>query len=257
MTSPVLTAVLQAVDHLPAGVIEELAHATEQAESSSKAYRLADAVAQLDARRSAEAIAEAWRTEPRVTGGELSAMLRAAAAARSAEVLEGRVEVVMTGPSEAGAPTRATEAVVAEVVSGAKRELILVTYAAMSYSPLRVALQEACARGIQPQIVVETVAGSNGLLSTEPANAFAGIAGIRLLHWPASRRKGNYPGRLHAKFVIADRSVAFVTSANLTGSALERNIECGLLVRGGSAPGRLADHVAALIRERVLQPLTP
>jgi phosphatidylserine/phosphatidylglycerophosphate/cardiolipin synthase-like enzyme len=105
--------------------------------------------------------------------------------------------------------------------------------------------------------VVETVAGAKGLLSTEPAAAFSGITGLRLLHWPLDRRRGNIPGRLHAKLVVADRKVAFVTSANLTGSALERNLECGLLVRGGPAPRRLTDHIAALIREGVLQPLTP
>lgn len=257
MRSPVLAAVLEAVDHLPTDVVEELALEVLRARSSQGAFRLADAVAQPDARRVAEVIATAWHQEPTVSGTELAAMLRAAAAARSAEELEGRVEVVMTGPSEPDAPTRATEAVVVDVVSGAKRELILVTYAAMSYGPLRAALQAACARGVKTQVVVETVAGAKGLLSMEPAAAFWGITGLRLLHWPLDRRRGNIPGRLHAKLVVADRKVAFVTSANLTGSALERNLECGLLVRGGPAPRRLTDHIAALIREGVLQPLTP
>ena len=40
---------------------------------------------------------------------------------------------------------------------------------------------------------------------------------------------------MHAKAVIADRSVAFVTSANLTGSAMDHNLEVGVLMRGGTA----------------------
>jgi phosphatidylserine/phosphatidylglycerophosphate/cardiolipin synthase-like enzyme len=38
-------------------------------------------------------------------------------------------------------------------------------------------------------------------------------------------------GVLHAKAVVADDEDVFVTSANLTQAALDRNIEVGLLVR--------------------------
>ncbi|WP_425454039.1 phospholipase D-like domain-containing protein [Nocardioides immobilis] len=38
---------------------------------------------------------------------------------------------------------------------------------------------------------------------------------------------------MHAKVLVVDRRTALVGSANLTGHALERNLECGLLVRGG------------------------
>jgi phosphatidylserine/phosphatidylglycerophosphate/cardiolipin synthase-like enzyme len=183
-------------------------------------------------------------------------MLRAAAAARLAEAQDGIVEVVMTGPSRPDAPARSTEAVVAELVAGARRELILVTYTAAPYPPLRAALEAAAARDVRTMIALETVEGAKGLLSFEPALAFSGVAGIHLLHWPAEERVGFNGGRLHAKVVVADREVAFVTSANLTGSALGHNLECGLVVRGGPAPRRLADHFAALIRDGVLRTLT-
>ena len=52
---------------------------------------------------------------------------------------------------------------------------------------------------------------------------------------------------MHAKAAIADEQVAFVTSANLTGSAIEANMELGLLVRGGSVPRRLERHFRALM----------
>jgi hypothetical protein len=38
----------------------------------------------------------------------------------------------------------------------------------------------------------------------------------------------------------------FVTSANLTQSGVGKNIEAGLLVRGGAAPARAAEYVDAL-----------
>jgi len=60
---------------------------------------------------------------------------------------------------------------------------------------------------------------------------------------------------MHAKLVVADRELAFVTSANLTGNGMEENLECRLLVRGGPIPGRLVDHVRGLLRRGVFQPL--
>ena len=51
---------------------------------------------------------------------------------------------------------------------------------------------------------------------------------------------------MHAKLAVADRRVLLVTSANLTQSGVSKNIEVGLLVRGGSAPVRAAEHVDAL-----------
>ncbi|MDS1271836.1 phospholipase D-like domain-containing protein [Lipingzhangella sp. LS1_29] len=51
---------------------------------------------------------------------------------------------------------------------------------------------------------------------------------------------------MHAKLAVADRRVLLVSSANLTQSGVTANIEAGLLVRGGSAPARAAEHVAAL-----------
>jgi phosphatidylserine/phosphatidylglycerophosphate/cardiolipin synthase-like enzyme len=62
---------------------------------------------------------------------------------------------------------------------------------------------------------------------------------------------------MHAKAAIADRSAALVTSANLTGHALDLNMELGLLVRGGSVPARLADHFNALFASGELVEIQP
>jgi phosphatidylserine/phosphatidylglycerophosphate/cardiolipin synthase-like enzyme len=58
---------------------------------------------------------------------------------------------------------------------------------------------------------------------------------------------------MHAKILIVDRRTALIGSANLTGSALQRNLECGLLVRGGHIPGQLAEH---LLTARGVSPAT-
>lgn len=62
---------------------------------------------------------------------------------------------------------------------------------------------------------------------------FPGLDAVRL-HWPAPQRP---PGAaLHAKIVVVDDRVALVGSANLTSRAMEANLECGILIRGGPHP---------------------
>ena len=52
---------------------------------------------------------------------------------------------------------------------------------------------------------------------------------------------------VHAKAVVADEQTVFVTSANLTEAALERNIEVGLLLRDRALAGSMAAHFRGLI----------
>jgi len=52
---------------------------------------------------------------------------------------------------------------------------------------------------------------------------------------------------LHAKCVVIDGRTAFVSSANFTEAAQERNIEVGVLVRSEIVAERLMNFFAALI----------
>jgi phosphatidylserine/phosphatidylglycerophosphate/cardiolipin synthase-like enzyme len=84
--------------------------------------------------------------------------------------------------------------------------------------------------------------------------------------WPGSSRPNVYydpralqmegpAGVLHAKAVVVDDEVVFVTSANLTEAALERNIEVGLLVRDRALAASVASHFQGLIDKALLDPL--
>jgi phosphatidylserine/phosphatidylglycerophosphate/cardiolipin synthase-like enzyme len=46
--------------------------------------------------------------------------------------------------------------------------------------------------------------------------------------------------------------LVFITSANLTTAALERNMELGMLIRGGPVPDKLRQHLAALATTKVI-----
>ena len=59
-------------------------------------------------------------------------------------------------------------------------------------------------------------------------------------------------GVLHAKAVLADDEAAFVTSANLTEAALDRNIELGLLVRDRAQALSIRGYLQNLIDRSLL-----
>jgi phosphatidylserine/phosphatidylglycerophosphate/cardiolipin synthase-like enzyme len=84
--------------------------------------------------------------------------------------------------------------------------------------------------------------------------------------WPGASRPNVYydpraialdkpAGVLHAKAVVVDEEVVFVTSANLTEAALDRNIELGLLVRDRALAASVSTHFRTLIDRGMLLPL--
>jgi phosphatidylserine/phosphatidylglycerophosphate/cardiolipin synthase-like enzyme len=197
----------------------------------------------LQATADAGPLLDALADVDRSTGLAYLTGLAGGYAQRAAEV---SVETVWSGPGSHHVPVRATAAVLADVIREARRELLLMTYSARQYQPLTMALQTAVSRGVCVNIVVETLQGAGSALAgDEPYQAFTDITGIDLWHWPSAKR--TEPGaKMHAKLAVADRCVLFVTSANLTQSGVGKNIEAGLLVRGGTAPRRAAEHVDAL-----------
>ena len=110
--------------------------------------------------------------------------LAAGYAQRASEV---SVETVWSGPASHHVPVRATAAVLADLVSDARHELLLMTYSARPHPPLTHALRAATVRGVMVTVVVETLQGAGSALSgDEPYQAFTGINGIELWHWPTA-----------------------------------------------------------------------
>ncbi len=191
-----------------------------------------------------------------VSDGEAATYLRGVAAGYARHADSVRVETVWSGPASHRVPVRATARVLTDLVTEASQELVLMTYSAKPYQPLLDALDAAVTRGVAVTVVVETLQGAGSALAgAEPAAAFAAVPGVELWHWPVAKR--TEPGaKLHAKLAVADRRVLLVSSANLTQSGVSKNIEAGVLVRGGSAPRRAAEHVTELKAAGVLVRLT-
>ncbi|GAA2138808.1 DISARM system phospholipase D-like protein DrmC [Glycomyces algeriensis] len=157
------------------------------------------------------------------------------------------IETVWTGPAVHGVPVRSTQLALLNLVGGSTRELWLSTYSAKPHAPLLEAIERAMQRGVSVAIAIEILAGAGSAISgSEPAAAFALLKGAKLYTWPVASRPSD--AKLHAKLALADATTLLVTSANFTTSGLERNLEAGLLVKGGSAPKRAAEHLKALVR---------
>jgi phosphatidylserine/phosphatidylglycerophosphate/cardiolipin synthase-like enzyme len=77
----------------------------------------------------------------------------------------------------------------------------------------------------------------------------------RVFYDPRSLEPDGPMGVLHAKAVVADDEAVFITSANLTEAALDRNIEMGLLVRDRALADSVLSHFRGLVDRGLLSPL--
>lgn len=184
------------------------------------------------------------------------AFLRGVAAAHDQLTTSITVETVWSGPSSHAVPVRATAQALTELIAEARHELLLMTYSARPHDDITAALTDAVNRGVAVTVVVETLQGAGSALSgSEPAAAFSRIAGVEIWHWPVDRRT-EIGSKMHAKLAVADRRLLLVSSANLTQSGVAKNIEAGLLIRGGHAPLRIAEHITELKAHQVLDRLS-
>jgi cardiolipin synthase A/B len=199
----------------------------------------------------------AWMAQAPMKPAELAAALRGASStARLAEHREA-VELVWSGPSTGLVPVRHTEQVLCEVIELATKRLFIVSFVAYEISSVISALKEAVERKVRVEILLESSTASGGIVTTDSVKTMRNsVPGADLYIWSTDAdQPGPRPANasVHAKCIVADANVAFVTSANLTSSAMERNMELGVLVRGGSLPDSLHRHLDALVATGVVK----
>lgn len=258
-TPELVAALAHAAMAMPAGHLEALARSLLHAPAPDPDVR-AQALAAVPTptyRQQAAAVLDAWSSvAPNLTGYGIVLALSAALAATALTRAEQQVEVVWTGPATTDVPVRRTQAVLLEIIDGARSRLTVVSFAAYKVDEVVHSLGVAAGRGVEIRLVLETTADSGGRLTHDAAPAFAALGdAVAVYAWPGDQRAGpdGLAGAMHAKAAIADGQVAFVTSANLTGSAMAANMELGLVVRGGEVPRQLERHVDDLIARGVLR----
>ena len=194
----------------------------------------------------------------------------AAAWIRTVEEATSRMpkpDLVWSGPEVLGLHARDTRRVFEELLSSAKRTVWASTYAFFD-GPKAF---EVLARHMDttPNLRVTLLLNIQRKWgdTTKADNLVRQFADhFWKTDWPGSSRPNIYfdpralepkgpKGVLHAKALVVDDESVFVTSANLTEAALDRNIEIGLLVRDRALAASLACHFQGLIDQKLLHPL--
>ena len=256
MTDRLVAAAVELAETVPCAAVGAAAGAVEsQPGWSPEASRLlmaADPASGVTVRL--EAVADAWAAAPTLPGAAVAVALRAATLAVARQRSDTELSLVWTGPPTAELGLRSTRAVLNGMVAAATKSLVLVSYAGYDVDDLVESLQEAVARGVDLVLVLETSA--DGGLTVDAAQAFRALRGsARFYRWPVEQRDARISAtaRLHVKCSIRDGCEAFVTSANLTGAAINDNMELGVLIRSTAVAGRLSRHFHLLIDGGVLE----
>jgi cardiolipin synthase A/B len=197
-------------------------------------------------------LCDLWQRVPGVTGRSLADGLVAASRAVRATTAYERVELLYTGPGSDA--IRRTHQGLLEVIRGARLKLWVVSYLVGGGSDAVLdALQERADAGVETKLLTDH----------RVANAAQGMAritkeapGCNVFVWPDDKRQlpGGHFANLHAKCAVADARQAFVSSANLTGWAMEHNLEVGYLVTGGSTPKTLGRYLDELTESGTIVP---
>jgi len=215
--------------------------------------RIAQAISQPYHRSLATAFLDrCLQVAPHVPLQALSLAIQSAARAAHANIDESSVELVWTGPESQTAAFRRTEQAILQILSSARRRIVLVSYAVYRIPHVSQALVAAAQRGITIDIIVETPHLVEGRSEYDTLRALGqSLADCAVVYyWPKEERKrsgGGRLGSLHVKCVTADGAWLFLSSANLTEYAFTVNMELGVLVRGGSWPRQVEEHFDGLI----------
>ena len=245
---------------LSASAIADLAHAFDQSHAATVRVADLNPMGAIPAGQHAtvERLVRAWQSQcPDQPGSALATALLAMSYCDSRLRRELHVEPVWTGPRVGATGLRRTEQVLLELIGAAKVSIWLVAFAAYKVPLVSSALQAAMARGVRLQLVLEDREVSEGKVTFDPLWALAatGLGGAEVFVWPIDQRPRDGRGRhgtLHAKGLVVDDRMAFITSANMTEDALNINMELGVALHAPEAVRLIADKLRGLVSKGVL-----
>lgn len=116
---------------------------------------------------------------------------------------------VLSGPVQTLTDVRKTEQVLLDIIQGATKNIVLVSFATYKVPSLAQALHDAIERGVCTRFILETVEDSAGQLTYNAKSAFDSLSGAKFYHWPLEKRQINAsgkPGKMHAKCAVNDDS---------------------------------------------------
>jgi phosphatidylserine/phosphatidylglycerophosphate/cardiolipin synthase-like enzyme len=178
-----------------------------------------------------------------------------------------RPDLVWSGPEVPGLYARDTRRVYEELLGSAERTIWASTYAFFdgpkAFEVLARRMDAKAALRVTLLLNIQRKRGDN-TVSDQLVRKFADR--FWKIDWPGSSRPSVFydpralepegpGGVLHAKAVVADDEAVFITSANLTEAALDRNIELGVLIRDRAFALTICTYFRSLIDRGLLKPL--
>jgi phosphatidylserine/phosphatidylglycerophosphate/cardiolipin synthase-like enzyme len=182
---------------------------------------------------------------------------------------EDVIDLVTTGPEAAGVTNRDTSVVVRDLFAHAQTSVCIAGYAVYQgqrvFQALAERMQDRPALRVHMFLDIQRGPGD----MTEPSDLVRRFADRFTHHqWPRGRPlpevffdprslalHADKRASLHAKCIVVDQREVFVSSANFTEAAHERNIEVGLLIHSRTLAERIVRHFEALRAEGVLKPV--
>lgn len=178
------------------------------------------------------------------------------------------VELVWTGPEGDGVSNRDTSVVVRESFGRAETEVLVAGFAVYQgkevFRRLAERMQEIPSLRVRFFLDVRRPFGDTTAVS-ELVWRF--VTRFRNDEWPGKYfpelfydprsldPQQEKRSSLHAKCIVIDRQIAFVTSANFTEAAQTRNIEVGALIRSATFADELVRHFDSLVESGQLHQL--
>lgn len=232
--------------------VQAIAPRVRQTDASNARFTLTSILGTPAASSVVQQIAVAWQ-KTQVSSDELASMLLAASHVYNKSTSEQSTELVWTGPVTPFVSTRRTEQALLEVIDCAQNNLFVTSFVAYDVSLIVKALNSASCRGVEISILLELSQVHGGAVAHDGITKMQSLVPSASLFAWRDRDPEFSNGRVHAKVAVADQTKCFITSANLTGYAMERNIEAGVLISGGEIPKALSYHLNALITTGVIK----
>lgn len=231
--------------------VQAIASRIRRTDAVKAAGALSGAVSTPVAAEVVDQLIDAWRSTS-VSAEELALMLLAAGHVFTKATNQQSTELVWTGPTTPFVSARRTEQALLQIINAAEQTLFITSFVAYDVSTIVKALNAANDRGVVISMLLELSQDHGGSITFDAIGKMrALVPAARIYAW---RDKADpfSDGRVHAKVAVADGRMCFITSANLTGHAMEKNMEAGVLVTGEPIPCLLRDHLKALIDMRVV-----
>lgn len=239
---------------VPPEKLQAIANRIRQTDASKASSVLSGVAGTPTASGLVAKLIDAWRASA-VSAEVMASMLLASGYVLTKGANQQSTELVWTGPTTPFVSTRRTEQALLQVINAAEKSLFITSFVAYDVSTIVKALNAACDRGVVISMLLELSQNNGGSIAFDAIGKMrALVPAAKLFAW---REKTDpfFHGCVHAKVAVADGRMCFITSANLTGHAMEKNMEAGVLISGDSLPGQLHWHLEALAMTGVIAPI--